>query len=320
MLPVIDGIGSTDGVSTARITTDDSQRDDPRDSQRGRAVLVLPPEAPRTSWLRARANSVGGSEAAAITGLNKWSSPYELWLHKTGRHPGPREDARMRAGHLLEPVTVAMFEAETGLICQPTGMWRSRLCPWEHANPDRFIGEDAGLECKATFDYGAREWEQGPTAHAIIQSQWYMHVTGRTHWYIALLTDGWWLRWWWLDRDDALIARLQHLVAQFWHDNVIADVSPTVDGSPGVREAIRKLYGYTYRAGSRVEIPGLAHMVAQRRQLKEAIAHLQRELDPIENTIKAELADHEIGCEDGKALIAWSSRGENSAVRYLKEL
>lgn len=319
MFPVLDGSPPVNGVSNPGKTINRNNGNG-RISRVSRAVQVLAPDAPRTVWLRARADSIGGSEAASIAGLNRFCSPYELWLIKTGRDPGPREDAKMRAGTLLEPITVAMFEAETGLEGHQAGMWRSRLCGWEHANPDRFIGADAGLECKATFEHGAREWESGPTAHAIVQAQWYMHVTGRRRWYIALLTDGWSLRWWWLERDDDLIATLQHEVARFWHEHVIADVAPPVDGSEHTWQAIRKAYGFTYRGGSRIEIPGLAHLVTQRHELKAAMAHLKSELDPIENTIKAGIGDHEIGCENGRALIAWSSRGENSATRYLKEL
>lgn len=284
------------------------------------AIQVLPPGVEKSIWLRARKDSIGGTEAAAIIGLNQWSSRYEAWLHKTGRLAGPRETAKMRAGTLLEPVIVDMFSAETGLDCYEAGMWKNAHCSWEHANPDRFIGDSLGLECKATFDFGAREWENGPTAHAIIQSQWYMHVTGRDRWFIAVLVDGWMLRWWWLDHDRKLTAWLQHQVAEFWHEHVIADVPPPVDGSGVTNEAVKKLYGLSYHAGSAVEIPGLKHLVTQRRHLKDAIKHLQNELDPIENTIRAELSDHEIGCENGIPLIKWSSAGENSAIRRLSEI
>lgn len=284
------------------------------------AGMVLPPGAPRTQWLRERKSSIGGSEAAAIAGLNKYCSPYELWLLKTGRSAGIAETPKMRAGNLLEPVTVDMFAAETGLPCEVTGMWRPHNCKWEHANPDRFIGADAGLECKATFDFAAKDYADGPTPHAKAQSQWYMHVTGRSRWYIAVLTDGWLLRWWWMERDDKLITILADMAATFWHENVLTDTPPPVDGSKYTTEAIKRLYGYSYQTGS-VVIPGLGEMMRQRRELKAAIKHLQSELDPIENGIKAALGDYETGRDEhGSKLVSWSSQGGTSATRYLKDL
>ena len=38
-----------------------------------------------TAWLEERRNGVGGSEMGTILGLNKYSTPYRLWLEKTGR-------------------------------------------------------------------------------------------------------------------------------------------------------------------------------------------------------------------------------------------
>lgn len=285
----------------------------------GSAFQLLPAGADRHIWLRERRDSIGGGEAAAVVGLSKYCSPYELWMTKTRRHPGPRLTAQMRAGIRLEPVTVDMFASETGLGTTQAGMWRRYAAPWEHANPDRFTSDGQGLECKATFGFAAQDYADGPTPHAIIQSQWYMHVTGREHWYIALLVDGWDLRWWWLPRDDALIALLIDRVAVFWHEHVLADVQPPVDASRYTRQVLQHVYGHSYQAGSRVEIPGLAKLVAERRALKESLKHLQIDLDLVENEIKAGLGDHEIGTENGTKHISWTS-GPNTATRYLREI
>ena len=37
------------------------------------------------SWLKHRREGLGGSDMATILGLNKYKTPYELWLEKTGR-------------------------------------------------------------------------------------------------------------------------------------------------------------------------------------------------------------------------------------------
>ena len=36
----------------------------------------------RDKWLKFRNLGIGGSEAAVIVGMNKWKSPFQLWLEK----------------------------------------------------------------------------------------------------------------------------------------------------------------------------------------------------------------------------------------------
>lgn len=283
------------------------------------AVQVLPPGAPRHLWLREREQSMGGSDAAAAVGESKYCSPYVAWLVKTGRYV-VAETAQMRAGTLLEPVTVALFEAETGLKCEPAGMWRNPAIPWEHANPDRFTSDGHGLECKATFGYAARDWANGPTAHAVVQSQWYMHVTGLRRWYIALLTDGWKLDWWYVDFDKRLVDALVQRVAVFWHEHVKADLAPPADGGERTRLALRAVYGYAYASGTTIEIPGLSQLVSDRRAYKDSLKHLEADLTAVENEIKAALGDCHIGTENGVPLISWQARNSNDDLRYLKEI
>ena len=41
----------------------------------------------REDWLEQRRHTIGGSDAAGIIGLSKWSSPVSVWADKTGRLP-----------------------------------------------------------------------------------------------------------------------------------------------------------------------------------------------------------------------------------------
>lgn len=49
------------------------------------SVIEHPAELTRTQWLAKRCQGIGGSEAAAVLGLNPWLSNVELWEIKTGR-------------------------------------------------------------------------------------------------------------------------------------------------------------------------------------------------------------------------------------------
>lgn len=39
----------------------------------------------RIDWLLDRRKGIGGSDVAAIMGLNKWKSAYQIWLEKQDR-------------------------------------------------------------------------------------------------------------------------------------------------------------------------------------------------------------------------------------------
>lgn len=38
-------------------------------------------------WLEYRKTGIGGSDASVVCGINKYRSPVELWLEKTGQLP-----------------------------------------------------------------------------------------------------------------------------------------------------------------------------------------------------------------------------------------
>ena len=47
-------------------------------------ILSVKDSADHDKWLAVRDKGIGGSDAAVILGLNKYKSPYKLWLEKTG--------------------------------------------------------------------------------------------------------------------------------------------------------------------------------------------------------------------------------------------
>jgi putative phage-type endonuclease len=69
-------------------------------------------------WHEHRKQYRNASETAAMMGLSPWTTPYELWLIKTGRKV-VEETAPMRHGTQMEPAARAAFEEVTGLIMQP---------------------------------------------------------------------------------------------------------------------------------------------------------------------------------------------------------
>lgn len=68
----------------------------------------------RDEWLQLRQKTIGGSDAAAIIGLNKWETPYSVWAEKTGRIAHTEDNEAMRTGRDLEEYVAKRFEEATG--------------------------------------------------------------------------------------------------------------------------------------------------------------------------------------------------------------
>lgn len=192
---------------------------------------MLRADAPREEWLRHRAAGIGSSDASAVLGLNRWSSPYVVWAEKRGLLPPKPDDDAMELGRLLEPVIVNRWSEKAGVPIRRAGLMANRERPWLIASVDRLAGCGGIVEAKSLSWRVAEEWEDGQTPdHAEAQSQHQMAVTGRDHVHVVGLQDG---RTWLerrIDRDDQLIADMLSVEAELWA-MVTDGVEPPIDGS-----------------------------------------------------------------------------------------
>lgn len=90
-------------------------------------------EMSHEEWLSARRNGIGGSDASAIAGLNKWKSPIAVYLEKTGQAPEESMNSeaaywarclRMSSLKNLASEQVSKFDVKT-LSCS---ILNTRLC------------------------------------------------------------------------------------------------------------------------------------------------------------------------------------------------
>ncbi|MCC2491712.1 YqaJ viral recombinase family protein, partial [Bacillus cereus] len=79
-------------------------------------VLITTEDMAHEQWLEARKAGIGGSDAAAIAGLNKWSSPIAVYYDKTSetvKDQLPSEAAYF--GNVLEEIVAEEFSKRTNL-------------------------------------------------------------------------------------------------------------------------------------------------------------------------------------------------------------
>ena len=200
--------------------------------------------ANRDAWLALRSKYIGGSDAAAVIGLNPWVSPYSLWAEKTGKVPSFGGNLATEGGTYLEDFVAKKFEAETGK--------RVRRCnqsvlnsayPWAIANIDReIVGEDAGLEIKTTDSINLKKFSSGEYPEQYYcQCIHYMAVTRKNRWYLAVLIGNRDFKWFTIERNEAEIAALMSTEREFW-EYVDKGTPPPVDGSKATTETLKTLY------------------------------------------------------------------------------
>ena len=141
-------------------------------------------------WLKLRSQYLGGSDAAAVVGLNAYASPYSLWAEKTGKIPGFAGNLATEVGAFLEEFVAQKFAQETGKKVRKCNQsFLNSEYPFAIANIDReIIGEDAGLEIKTTDSLNLKKFKGGEyPANYYAQIVHYLAVTGKKRWYLAVL-------------------------------------------------------------------------------------------------------------------------------------
>lgn len=262
---------------------------------------------PHEEWLEHRRRSIGGSDAAAIIGLNPYASAYSVWADKRELIP-PKEDSEaMRLGRDLEDYVAKRFCEVTGKrVRRENSIIINPHFPFAHANVDRIlIGEDAGLECKTTSSLNLKKFKNGEyPATYYCQVMHYLAVTGAERWYLAVLILGREFKWFCIERDEEEIAALMRSEAEFW-ELVQKGTPPAADGEKSTSEAISTIYAEGGEEGN-LALFAYENDLQQYMALGEQIKELKKLQDGCANKVKAYLGDTERGESNG-FIVNWGS-------------
>lgn len=271
-------------------------------------------------WLALRSTYIGGSDAAAVMGLNPFSSPYALWAEKTGQIPCFAGNLATEVGTFLEEFVAQKFAAETGKkVRKCKQSFFNTDYPFAIANIDReIVGEDAGLEIKTTSELNMKKFKGGEyPANYYCQCVHYMAMTGKKRWYLAVLIGNREFRWFAIDRDEAEIAALMEAEADFW-ELVKNRTPPAADSSRATTETIETFYPES--RDETVDLTLESAALAQYIALGKQIAELETMRDEAANKIKSFMGDAGGGECDGYR-VSWksSTRRTFDSKRFAKE-
>ena len=265
----------------------------------------------REEWLMRRRKTIGGSDAAGIVGLSRWTSPFSVWADKTGRAAEKEDTEAMRQGRDLEDYVARRWMEETGkrVYRLPAMLYHPKYS-FAHADVDRMVmGENAGLECKTTFSLDLKQFNgvEFPVQY-YAQCVHYLAVTGADRWYLAVLAYGRGFFTFTLERDQAEIDALMAAEADFWK-LVEQDTPPDADGSEATSAALREIFPISEQTTA--DLFGRDTVLREYMRLKEDKKALDTRIGEIENTIKADMGEAESGlC--GSFHISWKSQNRQT--------
>lgn len=257
-----------------------------------------------------RKNCLGGSDIAKILGLSKWGTPLSVWAEKTGQiiPEDISEKLPVKLGNKMEQIVAELFEEETGkklLTVDETIVHPEYSFLVGHI--DRKVeGEDAIVEIKTTSVYMQRDWEgEQIPADAIIQTIYYMGLTGAKTGYVCCLIGNTDFQIKQIDRDEKVIADIFQRAVAFWNDFVVPVIMPApVAGDSSI------LYEL-YPVAAEESIIDLgdegARVVESLDSLKADRKVLDKEIEGQENFLKVMLGTYETGIA-GMYKVTWKGQ------------
>lgn len=269
------------------------------------------PDEINKQWVEARKNGIGGSDVASIMGLNKYSSPLNVWLIKTGREESPdlSDNQAVEWGNRLEDVVADKFADEHPelQVRRRNATMVSIKRPWAFANIDRWVTDGKGnvgiLEVKTVGMRRAADWDNGVPLYYLTQVMHYMSVTGYQYAWVAVLIGGQEFREYYIERDEQDIQAINDAVDTFWRDFVETDTAPALIGNDPEANAL-----LSQHSDPSTEFIAMldedVSMLDELQEIKDQMDDLKHRKTLIENQIKDLIGDNK-GIETETKRITW---------------
>jgi putative phage-type endonuclease len=271
-----------------------------------------------------RKSGMGGSDAAAILGLSKWSTALDVFFDKISDEIEAVEETtpEQEWGNRLEPLILQKFRDQTGLEVltmdkafniKPDENIKHKQHSWMFANVDGFIpSENAVLEIKTADSRVASDWstEGGDNIpeYYLTQCAHYAEVLNVQKVYIAVLIGGNDYRQYHYNANP----RLQNIIVErekdFWENHVLTRLPPPAQTIEDYIKLWSKSGVGTYKTASEDIEASLYDMRILKRQIKT----LEEEFDEKKKEIFDFLQDTEILLDSqSKKLASWKSQKTN---------
>lgn len=188
-----------------------------------------------SDWLAFRKNYVSSTETPALFDKGKWLTYFKLWHLKKGTLDDDfKENQKTRAGKKMEDVIAEIYSEQTGRHVEDFPEYRYSSEYGLGSSYDKItIDEEASkhiLEIKNLEWRTIADWEDGEPDYQYLiqcQTQLGLYPEAKTA-ILCCLVNGWDLKTFTIERDDAFIEALKSKCKKFW-ESIAACNEPDFD-------------------------------------------------------------------------------------------
>lgn len=277
-------------------------------------VAAITKNMARNEWLKLRRKGIGGSDASAVAGLNRYKSPVGVFLDKTGQIEPDEVGEAAYWGNVLEDVVAREFTIQTGLRVQRSNkLYQHPEHKFMLGNVDRLILDKGGrglgvLECKTASAFKMDEWEEDkvPDEYSI-QLQHYMAVLGVDYGYFAVLIGGQKFQYKLVERNERIIDSLIQIEDEFWNKHVVPGIPPMIDGSQASTDLLSQLYPVSAPSSEIILDDKQAKLIKELVTAKDEADAAMKQVKRYENELKAIMGENELAIHNGETVLSWKS-------------
>lgn len=249
-----------------------------------------------------RNSYIGGSDVAAILGLSKYSTQYEVWESKV-KGNDYTDNPAMLWGRLLEPVIIRHFENIHGVVVMDNNVLYSSAIDFLKCHPDGLYQKNGALhllEVKTVSTAAYSQWDGMPLEY-YCQVQHNMYCTGARKAVLAyLVLDSRFYGEIAVDYDEEFVKKQNDYLIEWWNEYVVGNKAP-----------LKVLADYEKsEPNGLVQIEAtdvVKRAIEMIKKLKEQIKMLEEEKEKLEEQVKLHIGDA-TDLYDGITLIAtWRS-------------
>jgi putative phage-type endonuclease len=260
----------------------------------------------KDEWLNHRKNGLGGSDAAAVAGVSKYSSPLVVYMEKRGLYSKTVDNDAAYFGNLYEPVIRKEFVKRINAGREPEQYIKVTRCNYllQHpeyefmlANVDGIINCPINgkgiLEIKTASEYLKDDWAGDDIPNAYyLQVMHYLAVTGLEFAFVVVVIGGNKYKHYFLKRDEDTINSLIAIEYDFWHNHVMSAVPPVAAGGDAEYDMMKVMYPKSYDEPV-IELPiGFKDVVEEYEGLKSDEKEIKAALSEAKNRIAFAMQEH----------------------------
>jgi putative phage-type endonuclease len=259
-------------------------------------------------WLSERSRGIGGSDGAAIMGMNPYKTADQVYAEKKGEIPPAEDTERMEAGRRMEPVIAEWYADREGeRIANVNRILVHDKYDFIRANVDRrIVGKKKVLECKNVDsmvfrfgDWGEEYTDQVPEYYYIQGHHYTLFPQFRQGCDLAAVVGGNRLKVYRFEYDQEIADMMIEVYAQFWK-NFEKGIRPEPQNLTDLQRRWKDTVDDAIEA-----TPEIEDMARKLSAYKTAAKNIDAKIDAVKFEIQKYMEDHAVLNIAGKKAHSW---------------